>query len=56
MTGTLVAFIHTLQTWHESQHWRCAERLDKFIERFESDELLKPTCLMLDWTFRKTES
>jgi hypothetical protein len=48
MTGTHAALIHTLQTWHRSQHWRRAERLDKFIERFESDELLKLTGLMLD--------
>jgi hypothetical protein len=55
MIGAVVAYIHTLRTWREGQHWRRAEQLDKFIERFEADEMLKLACLMLDWTFRKTE-
>lgn len=55
MIGALVAFIHTLRTWREGQHWKRAEQLDNFIERFESDDMLKLACIILDWTFRKTE-
>jgi hypothetical protein len=52
--GALVAFIHTLRTWKEGQRWQRAEKLDKLIEFFETEPLLKRACLVFDWTFRKT--
>src|SRR6478752_4032731 len=53
--GALIAFVHTLQTWKESQRWQRADKLDKLIEAFEKDSLLRLACLVLDWTYRKTE-
>jgi hypothetical protein len=27
--GALIAFLHTLQTWRESQRWQSADKLDQ---------------------------
>ncbi len=54
MCGGVVAFRQTLREWREAQRWRRTEQLDKIIERFESDDLLRLARVALDWTVRDT--
>jgi hypothetical protein len=53
--GALIAFTHTLRTWKEGQRWQRADKLDKMIDTFEKEPILRLACLVVDWTFRKTE-
>jgi hypothetical protein len=52
--GAAVAFLFTLVTWRKGQHWHRAEQLDKLVQYFEGDELLRVACAVLDWTWRTT--
>ena len=53
--GALIAFTHTLRTWKEGQRWQRADKLDKLIDTFEKEPLLRLACVVVDWTFRKTD-
>ena len=52
MAGAIVAFILGWMQWRRGQAWQRAEQLDKFVVKFESDELLKLASVVLDWTDR----
>lgn len=54
MGGAVVAFVHTIREWRASQRWKRSEYLDKFVDRFESDDLLRLACMAIDWTSRTT--
>src|SRR6266850_4180661 len=54
MIGAVVAFRQTIREWRESQRWKRAEQLDKFVQAFESDDLLRLAALTIDWTSRPT--
>ncbi len=49
-----VAFVFGLLQWRQSQKWQRSEQLDKFVEKFETDELLRLAALIVDWTNRET--
>ena len=53
MSGAAIAFCFGLVQWRRGQAWQRAEKLDRFIEKFESDELLKLGAAILDWTDRR---
>ena len=53
MIGAATVFFHTLREWQESQRWKRAEQLDKFVERFDHDEQLRLACVILDWSDRR---
>ena len=53
MVGAAVAFIVGLFHWRRGQAWHRAEQLDKFIQKFETDELLKLSTVVLDWSSRE---
>lgn len=55
MVGAAVAFIVGLFHWRRGQSWQRAEQLNKFIEKFETDELLRLSTVILDWTSRETK-
>ena len=52
MIGAVIAFIVSMRHWKRGQAWHRAEQLDKFIQKFETDELLKLSTVVLDWTRR----
>ena len=52
--GAAVAFVISLHQWRRSQAWQRAEQLDKFVQKFETDELLHLAALIIDWTDRET--
>jgi hypothetical protein len=54
MVGAIVGFMKALYEWRVSQRWKRSEYLDKFVDRFESDELLRFASVVLDWTSRTT--
>jgi hypothetical protein len=54
MAGAAIAFLHTLREWRSSQRWKRSEYLDKFVEAFERDELVRLGCTAVDWTSRNT--
>jgi len=53
MAGAVVAFILSWMQWRRGQDWQRAEQLDKFVVKFETDELLQLASVVLDWTDRK---
>ncbi len=53
--GAVVAFVFGLRQWARSQAWQRADKLDKFIEKFESSELLRLAAAVVDWTVRETK-
>lgn len=55
MVGALIAFINTIREWRHSQRWKRAEQLDRLVEQFERDDLLRFGCVVLDWTVRTTQ-
>ena len=55
MIGAVVAFVIGLFHWRRSQAWQRAEQLDKFIEKFETDALLKLSTVVLDWNDRNVK-
>ena len=54
IVGAGVAFLLGLYQWKRSQAWQRAEQLNKFIEKFEADDLLRLATLVIDWTDRET--
>lgn len=54
LLAAAVAFIFGLLQWRQSQKWQRSEQLDKFVDKFESDELLQLATLIVDWTNRET--
>lgn len=52
MVGAAVAFGFGLQQWRKGQAWQRADKLDKFIEKFEADPLLRLAATILDWKER----
>lgn len=53
MVGAIVAFVLGWMQWRRGQAWQRAEQLDKFVVKFESDELLTLATVVLDW-YRRT--
>ena len=49
MAGAIAAFLIGWMQWRRGQAWQRAEQLDKFVVKFESDELLKLATAVLDW-------
>jgi len=54
MLGAGVAFCFGLHQWRRAQAFQRAEQLNKFIEKFETDELLRLATLVIDWSDRET--
>lgn len=52
MTGAAFAFLHTLREWQEAQRWKRAEQLDKLIDLFEKEDLLRLARAAIDWETR----
>jgi len=52
MVGAGVAFGFALYQWKRSQAWQRAEQLNKFCDKFESDELLRLAAVVIDWSIR----
>jgi hypothetical protein len=55
LVGAGVAFVLSLLQWRRAQAWQRADKLDTFIEKFESDELLRLATLVVDWELRETK-
>jgi len=55
LVGAGVALGLGLYQWRRSQAWQRADKLDKFIEKFESDELLRLAAVVVDWELRETK-
>lgn len=53
LVGAAIAFTLGLHQYGEAQRWRRAERLDQFIEQFETRPLLRLGAATLDWTARR---
>jgi hypothetical protein len=53
ITGGIVGFCVGLQQWRRGQAWERANKLDDFIEKFETDDLLRYGATALDWTKRE---
>ena len=53
MVGAVIGFVLGLRQWQRGQAWQRADKLDGFIEKFETDELLRLAAVVLDWTDRK---
>ena len=52
--GAAVAFWFGLHQWRRGQAWQRADKLDDFITKFESDDLLRLGATVLDWSKRMT--
>src|SRR5262249_8844283 len=48
-----IAFCFGLYQWRRGQAWQRANKLDQFIEKFETDDLLQFGATALDWTKRE---
>ena len=48
------AFVVGLLQWRRSQAWQRADKLDKFVDKFESNDLLRLAAVGVDWGVRKT--
>lgn len=53
LVGAAVAFCIGLHQWRRAQTWQRAEKFDKFVEKFDSDELLRLAAIVVDWTERR---
>lgn len=53
MVGAGIAFWFGLQQWRRGQDWQRAEQMDKFVQEFENDELLRLAATVIDWTRRE---
>src|SRR5439155_25132822 len=53
MIAAVIAFLVGLQQWRRGQDWQRAEQMDKFVQQFENDELLRVAATIIDWTRRK---
>lgn len=53
LVGAAIAFCTGLRQWRRAQTWQRAEKLDKFIEKFDSDKLLRLAAIIIDWTERR---
>jgi hypothetical protein len=53
LIAAMVGFGVGLYQWRRSQAWQRAEKLDKLVDKFETDELLKLATVILDWSDRK---
>src|SRR5262249_23514602 len=52
MVGAGVAFWFGLHQWRRGQDWQRAEQMDKFVQQFEDDGLLRLAAIIVDWTRR----
>ncbi|AKU97433.1 hypothetical protein AKJ09_04097 [Labilithrix luteola] len=55
LLGAAIGFAKAIHEWREGQRWKRSERLDRFVETFESTPLLKLACTILDWTTRQVK-
>jgi hypothetical protein len=55
MFGAGIAFWIGLQQWRRGQDWQRAEQMDKFVQEFQKDELLRLAATVIDWTRREVE-
>lgn len=53
LVAAAVAFGFGLYQWRRSQAWQRAEKFDKLVEKFETDELLRLATVIIDWSERK---
>jgi hypothetical protein len=53
IVGGIVAFYVGLRQWQRGQAWERANKLNDFIEKFETDDLLRFGATALDWTKRE---
>ena len=51
--GGVIGFVVGLRQWRRGQAWERANKLDHFIEKFETDDLLQFCATALDWTKRE---
>jgi hypothetical protein len=52
LLGACIGFWVGLRQWRRGQQWQRAEQMDKFVQQFESDELLRLAATVTDWTRR----
>lgn len=55
LLGAALAFVVASFQWRRSQDWQRADRLDKLVEKSESDELLRLAAAVADWTSREIQ-
>lgn len=52
LLGAAYGFREGLRQWRRGQQWQQAEQMDKFVQQFEQDELLRLAATVTDWTRR----
>ncbi len=52
LLGAGFGFWVGLRQWRRGQQWQRAEQMDKFVQQFESEELLQLAATTIDWTRR----
>jgi hypothetical protein len=55
MAGAAIAFWVGLRQWRRGQDWQRAEQMDKFVQQFENDDLLRLAATVIDWTRRQVK-